>query len=102
MDPILTPFNGRSMPNRSINSCFPSKWPVTPTAVSGLFGIILASVGLARVTAYSVRQRRRRPASVWPKGAKKGEVLRLVMKEGAVLIAIGLTLGWPDAGPRYC
>ena len=59
----------------------------------GIFGLILASVGLAGVTAYSVSQRRREIGIRVALGARGGDVLGLVMREGAVLIAIGTVIG---------
>ena len=59
----------------------------------GVCGLILASVGLAGVTAYSVTQRRREIGIRLALGARTADVPRLVMQEGAVLIAIGSVIG---------
>jgi putative ABC transport system permease protein len=58
-----------------------------------VFGLILASVGLAGMTAYSVVQRRREIGIRVALGARASDVLRLVMKEGAVLVAVGTVFG---------
>jgi putative ABC transport system permease protein len=60
----------------------------------GLFGLILASVGLAGVTAYSVVQRRREIGIRIAVGARRGDVLRLVMKQGLVLVTVGSAIGF--------
>jgi putative ABC transport system permease protein len=64
----------------------------------GAFGLILAAVGLAGVTAYSVRQREHEIGIRVALGAQKRDVIGLVMKEGAVLViagtAIGMALTW--------
>jgi predicted permease len=60
----------------------------------GVFGLILASVGLAGVTAYAVTQRRKEIGIRMALGARKGQVLRLVMREGAALVLIGSVLGF--------
>jgi len=60
-------------------------------------GLILASVGLAGVTAYSVAQRRREIGIRMALGARRIDVLGLVMKEGAVLIAVGTIVGFAAA-----
>jgi putative ABC transport system permease protein len=55
--------------------------------------LILAAVGLAGVTAYAVTQRGHEIGIRMALGAKNRDVLGLVMKEGAVLIASGMALG---------
>jgi ABC-type antimicrobial peptide transport system permease subunit len=59
----------------------------------GAFGLILASVGLGGVTAYSVAQRGHEIGIRMALGAQKSEVLGLVMKEGAVLVLAGTVIG---------
>jgi len=59
----------------------------------GTFGLILAATGLAGVTAYSVARRRKEIGIRMALGARKGQVLRLVLREGGALVAIGSVLG---------
>lgn len=62
-----------------------------------MFGLILASVGLAGVTARSVAQRRREIGVRMALGAFCTDVLGLVIKEGAMLIAVGTIVGFAVA-----
>ena len=55
--------------------------------------MVLASVGLAGMTAYSVVQRRREIGIRMALGARKGDVVRAVMTQGMLLIGIGTTIG---------
>jgi ABC-type antimicrobial peptide transport system permease subunit len=59
----------------------------------GGFGLVLASIGLAGVTAYSVARRRKEIGIRMALGARQGQVLRLVMREGGALVAVGSILG---------
>ena len=59
----------------------------------GVFGLILASVGLAGVTAYSVARRRKEIGIRMALGASQPQVLRLVLREGLWLISVGTVLG---------
>ncbi|HEV2446101.1 MAG TPA: FtsX-like permease family protein [Candidatus Sulfopaludibacter sp.] len=59
----------------------------------GAFGMILAAVGLAGVTAHSVAKRGHEIGIRMALGAQKGDVLALVMKDGAALVAAGTAIG---------
>jgi len=54
-------------------------------------------VGLAVVTAYAVTQRRKEISIRMALGAQKTQVLRLVLREGAMLVLIGSVLGFGGA-----
>jgi len=58
-----------------------------------IFGLILASVGLVGVTAYSVAQRGREIGIRMALGAQGIDVLWLVMKESLALLVIGGAVG---------
>ena len=59
----------------------------------GVFGLILAAIGLAGVTAYSVARRRKEIGIRMALGARAGQVLRLVLREGGSLVIAGSVLG---------
>ena len=93
IDDKLTPFNARSMPEQIDEMMFPVKVALYTYGFIGVFGLILAAVGLAGVTAYSVAQRRREIGIRIALGAQNRDVMGLVMKESAVMISIGTVLG---------
>jgi predicted permease len=67
------------------------------TGLFGLLALILASVGLYGITAYSVARRTNEIGVRMALGADRGSVLKLVMKRALALVAIGLAIGIPIA-----
>lgn len=92
MDARVTVFNSRTM-LQQIGEVLFAVAGVWTYGIIGLVGLILAAVGLAGVTAYSVAQRGREIGIRMALGAQKNQVLRLIMSEGAALIAIGSVIG---------
>ncbi len=72
---------------------FPARMAAALLAAFGGLGLVLASVGLYGVVAYSVSRRTREVGIRMAIGAGRVDVLRLVVREGMVLVAVGLTLG---------
>jgi len=59
----------------------------------GLIGLILATIGIYAVMAYSVSQRQHEIGVRVAMGAKPGQVVRLVLRRGVVLTTCGIVLG---------
>jgi ABC-type antimicrobial peptide transport system permease subunit len=97
VDNRITPFHIRSMEDQMERILSLIRATLSIYGAIGMFGLILASVGLAGVTAYSVAQRRREIGIRMALGARRIDVLGVVMKEGAVLITIGTIVGFATA-----
>jgi predicted permease len=93
IDPNITPFNTRSMTEQIAQFMAALKGASWTYGLIGIFGLVLASVGLAGVTAYSVARRGHEIGIRLALGAQKRNVLGLVMKEGAVLVMVGSAIG---------
>jgi predicted permease len=93
MDSGITPFNARSMIEQIAQFMSTLRAASWTYGLIGVFGLILAAVGLVGVTAYSVTQRGHEIGIRLALGAQKRDVLGLVMKEGATLVIVGTSIG---------
>jgi predicted permease len=67
------------------------------SGVFSLLALLLASIGIYGITAYSVASRTHEVGIRLAMGARKRHVLGLFIREGVVLVAIGLAIGVPLA-----
>src|SRR6185503_8579114 len=66
-------------------------------AIFGLVGVVLAMTGLYGVLAFGVAQRLREFGVRIALGARTGDILRLVLRHGLGLVAVGVVLGLAGA-----
>jgi ABC-type antimicrobial peptide transport system permease subunit len=93
MDPSLPIFDLKTMSQHLGIMLFPARLGASLLAAFGLLGLILASVGLYGVVSYSVSKRTREVGVRMAIGAHRGQIQQLVLREGMVLVAVGLALG---------
>lgn len=93
IDPKLTTFNVKTMPDWIEQLMFIVKIGLWSYGLMGAFGLVLASVGLAGVTAYSVSSRVHEIGIRLALGARSKDILRMIMTEGTTLIALGSCIG---------
>jgi predicted permease len=96
-DPRLNLFNVRTLKEYLDASRAYQRFSLDTYGGMGIFGLILSAIGLAGLTAYAVAQRRREIGIRMALGARTGQVLRLVLREGTALVVVGTGLGFLGA-----
>ncbi len=97
LDPNLNLFHVQTLSEFLDRSRASTRFAVQTYGGIGVFGLILAAIGLAGITAYSVAQRRKEIAIRTALGASRSQVLRLVLREGVALVLSGTVLGFLGA-----
>jgi predicted permease len=97
IDPNLNIFNVQTLREYLDRSRSSTRFAVQTYGGIGVFGLVLAAIGLAGITAYSVAQRRKEIAIRMALGASRSQVLRLVLREGTALVGVGTVLGFLGA-----
>lgn len=92
-DPDMPVFDVRTMDEHMGFALLPARLGGTVLGLFGLLGLVLAAVGIYGVMAYSVAQRTRELGIRIALGSDRGDVVRLVLKEGMRLAALGVAIG---------
>jgi putative ABC transport system permease protein len=66
-------------------------------AIFGISALVLAGVGIYGVIAFSVQRRTQEIGLRIALGAQRGAVLRMLLRQGAIQLALGLAIGMPAA-----
>jgi predicted permease len=93
IDANLTTFNAETMDDWIEQVMFVVKIGLWSYGLMAIFGLVLASVGLAGVTAYSVSSRVREIGIRLALGARSSQILQMIIAEGATLIVVGACIG---------
>jgi len=93
LDANLPLFDIRTMTEQVSSSLFPARLGATFLAIFGLLALLLAGVGLYGVMSYSVARRTQEIGIRMALGARREDVLRLVLREGMEMVAVGVALG---------
>ena len=93
LDPNMPLGNIRSLEKHLGSSLLPARIAGVALGVFGLLGLLLASVGMYGVMAYAVSQRTREIGIRMAIGATASDVVRLIMRQGLTLVAIGTAIG---------
>ena len=83
----------RTLNNHLGFALMPARLAGTALGVFGVLGLLLAAVGMYGVMSYAVAQRTREIGIRMAIGAARGEVVRMVMRQGLSLVVIGGVIG---------
>jgi len=93
LDPTLVLVNAESLANSVALGLAPQRVLAGVAATMGLCGLLLASMGIYGVTAYSVALRRREFGIRLALGASRLRVIWMVLRDGMLLISVGALIG---------
>ncbi|HET7619844.1 MAG TPA: ABC transporter permease [Vicinamibacterales bacterium] len=97
IDPELPFYGVRSMTSRIDETLLDRRTPMMLALSFAIIALFLASVGIYGVLAYQVSQRRREIGIRMALGSDAGSIFSLVVREGLMLVAIGLGAGFIGA-----
>ena len=92
-DSKLTIFNAGSMSDHVDTIFFRIRLGTWIYGGLGLVGLLIAAVGIYGLTSYSVAQRRHEIGIRMALGASRWSILRLVLRDTLIVLAIGIALG---------
>jgi ABC-type antimicrobial peptide transport system permease subunit len=93
IDPNLPLFDVRTVGEHMKLSVFIPRMASTLLGLFGVLALLLAVVGLYSVVTFSVAQRTREIGVRMAMGATRGQIMRLVLRQGMILTVTGLLIG---------
>jgi ABC-type antimicrobial peptide transport system permease subunit len=93
IDPLAALTDVQPMEARVLDALGPQRAPMVLALVFAAIAVALAVIGVYSVLAWAVAQRVGEIGLRMALGARAGDVLRMIMRQGAGVIAAGLVLG---------
>jgi predicted permease len=96
-DPHLPVFDIRTMSQHVRSALLPALMAASMLGIFGALSLVLAATGIFGVTSYSVSQRTHEIGVRMALGARRADVLGLLLKDGMSLVSLGVALGLAGA-----
>ncbi|UCE58633.1 MAG: ABC transporter permease [Phycisphaerales bacterium] len=93
VDPNITVWDASRLTDMISFILLPARFAAVGFGLFGLLALLLASVGLYGVMSYTVSQRTHEIGIRTTLGAQRNDIIRLMLKQGIWLTAIGLVIG---------
>jgi putative ABC transport system permease protein len=93
LDPTLAPGQVYTMDRWIHNALAPQRTTTGMLAAFGVIAVVLASVGIYGLMSYTVRRRADEIGVRMALGARGGDIIRMVLRQGLALIASGIGFG---------
>jgi predicted permease len=93
IDPEQPVFNTRSLQQVRAESLTPSRVTATLIGIFAVLALAISAAGIAGILAFSVGQRTHEIGIRMAMGAVPGDVLRMILRQAALLVLPGLALG---------
>jgi len=97
VDPRLAPYDFTTIERMAENSYVQDRFAALLVSLFGALGLVLSALGLYGLLSFQVAQRTRELGVRAALGARSGDILSLVFRDGALLVAPGLVLGLAGA-----
>jgi predicted permease len=93
LDPSLAVFDIRTMESHARDALIVPRLTWTLSAVGGLIGLVVATIGVYGVISFAVARRRRELGIRLAIGARPAEILTMILRSGATLALAGTVFG---------
>ncbi len=93
IDPALAVFDIRTMDTQLTQALFLPRATALLFGLAGLMGLLISTVGIYGVVSFSVARQTREIGVRMAMGARRGQVLGMVLRQGLILTVIGSAIG---------